>query len=127
MDFPENLKYTSDHEWVKIDGDIATVGITDFAQDALGDIVFIELPKPGDKVQKDKSVAVVESVKSVSDVLAPVSGEIVEVNEEIEAAPEKVNTNPYESGWMFRIRLIDPDQTDGFLDDKEYQKLIFSK
>ncbi len=127
MDFPENLKYTSDHEWVKIDGDIATVGITDFAQDALGDIVFIELPKPGDKVQKDKSVAVVESVKSVSDVLAPVSGEIVEVNEEIEAAPEKVNTNPYESGWMFRIRLVDPDQTDGFLDDKEYQKLIFSK
>lgn len=126
MDYPEDLKYTKDHEWVKVEGEIATVGITDFAQDALGDVVFVELPKPGDSVEKGKGAAIVESVKSVSDVFAPLSGEIVEVNSELEDSPEKVNESPYEGGWIMKIKVSDDSEAGGLLSASDYKQIAES-
>jgi glycine cleavage system H protein len=126
MDFPGELKYTKDHEWVKVEGDVAVVGITDYAQDALGDVVFVELPKIGANAQSHKSIAVVESVKSVSDVFAPISGEIVEVNSKLEAAPEEINKSPYGAGWLFKIRVRDKGEMSNLMDAAKYKNLIES-
>jgi len=124
MDFPEELKYTEDHEWVLVEGDVATIGITDFAQDQLGDVVFVELPEVGDTLEMGKTFGVVESVKAVSDVYAPVNGEVIEVNEELPDGPEALNTSPYEDGWMIKVRLADPTALDDLMDVSGYQKFI---
>lgn len=124
MDFPEDLKYTEEHEWVLIEGDLVTVGITDFAQDSLGDVVFVELPEVGVRVEAGKPFGVVESVKAVSDIYAPVTGEVVEVNEELPETPEVLNTSPYEDGWMIKIRISDPGELEELLDADEYREFI---
>lgn len=119
MQIPENLKYTKEHEWVRIEGDTATFGITDHAQEALGDIVFVELPEIGRKLDTAEPFAVVESVKAVSDVYAPVAGEVIEVNAALESSPEKVNTDPYGEGWIARVRMADAD-TSHLMDAEAY-------
>ena len=108
MEFPDELKYTEDHECVMVEGDLAIIGITDFAQDALGDIVFVELPEVGSTVTAGKAFGVVESVKAVSDIYAPVSGTVEEINEELPDAPEILNTSPYGDGWMIKVRMSAP-------------------
>jgi len=123
MTIPANLKYTKDHEWVRIDGDIATFGITDHAQEALGDIVFVELPEVGREVEAGEAYAVVESVKAVSDVYAPVSGEVVEVNEELEGEPEKVNTDAFGGGWIAKVKIIGDGSVELMTDD-EYNTFL---
>ena len=124
MEFPEEFKYTEEHEWVMAEGDLVIVGITDFAQDALGDVVFVELPEVGTAVTAGKGFGVVESVKAVSDVYAPVSGVVEEINEELPDAPEMINTSPYGDGWMIKIRLSDPAELDGLMDANTYQAHI---
>ena len=124
MEYPEDLKYTEEHEWLLVENDVVTVGITDFAQDALGDVVFVELPDEGSSVEAGKTFGVVESVKAVSDVYAPLSGEVVEVNEELPDTPELVNTSPYEDGWMIKIRFSDPSELDSLLDAEAYQAFV---
>ncbi|OHB29915.1 MAG: glycine cleavage system protein H [Desulfuromonadaceae bacterium GWC2_58_13] len=124
MEFPEELKYTEEHEWVLIEDGVATVGITDFAQDALGDVVFVELPEVGTVLEAGKSFGVVESVKAVSDVYAPVSGEVIEINEELPDTPELVNTSPYEDGWMVKIKLADNVELDDLMDADAYQEFV---
>ena len=122
--FPDDLKYASTHEWVRIDEEgIATVGISDHAQNALGDIVFVELPEPGIKVVCKDEVAVVESVKAASDIYAPISGKIVEINEALIDSPEIVNATPYENGWFFKLRPSDMAELDDLLDAESYQEL----
>lgn len=121
MDFPEELKYTEEHEWVLVEAELATVGISDFAQDALGDVVFVELPEVGTEVVAGKPFGVVESVKAVSDVYAPVTGTIEEINEDLPDAPEIINTSPYEDGWMIKIRMTDPSEADDLMDVTAYQ------
>lgn len=120
---PADLLYSKEHEWVKVDGDVATVGITEYAQNSLGDIVYVELPKIGAQVAQMGSVGVVESVKAVSDLFTPVGGEIVEVNGELENDPALVNREPFAGGWMFKVRLTDGAQTNGLLSPEEYDKL----
>jgi glycine cleavage system H protein len=115
-----DLKYSQEHEWIRVDGDVATVGISDFAQSQLGDVVFVELPAVGTQVSKDAEAAVVESVKAASDVYAPVSGEVVEVNEALEGTPELVNQSPTGDGWFMKIRLSDPSELDGMMDEAAY-------
>jgi len=122
MTVPADLKYTKDHEWVRIDGDTATFGITDHAQEALGDIVFVELPEPGRTIEPGEAYAVVESVKAVSDVYAPVGGEVIEVNEALEGEPELVNTDAYGTGWIAKIR-IGEGQVE-LLNDDEYTTFL---
>jgi glycine cleavage system H protein len=124
MEFPEELKYTEEHEWVMVEGDLVVVGITDFAQDSLGDVVFVELPEVGSEVTVGKAFGVVESVKAVSDIYAPVSGIVEEINEELPDAPEVINTSPYGDGWMIKIRLSDPSELDELLDAAAYQDHI---
>jgi len=124
MEFPEELKYTEEHEWVLVEDDIATIGITDFAQDSLGDVVFVELPEVGAKVVAGKPFGVVESVKAVSDVYAPVTGEVVEVNEELPDTPEVVNSSPYDDAWMIKVRLADPAELDELMDAEAYQEFL---
>ena len=121
--YPDNLKYAKSHEWIRIDGDIATVGISDHAQQALGDIVFVELPAVGDTKGVSDEAAVVESVKAASDVYSPLSGEITEINENLQDTPDKVNASPYDDGWFFRIRLSNPSELDDLLDAKAYADL----
>jgi glycine cleavage system H protein len=118
------LKFTEDHEWLRIEGDIATVGITDYAQDQLGDLVFVELPAPGATPEKGSAAAVVESVKAASDVYAPVSGEITEINQAIVGEPALVNRDPMGKGWFFKIKISDPSQLERLLDEKAYQAMI---
>ena len=123
MNTPENLKYSETHEWTRKDeGDVVTVGISDFAQDQLGDVVFVELPAKGKTVKAGDAVAVVESVKTASDIYAPVSGEITEVNGDLETSPERINESPYEDGWLFKIRSSDAGELEGLLDADTYQK-----
>jgi glycine cleavage system H protein len=124
MDFPEELKYTEEHEWVLVEEELATIGISDFAQDALGDVVFVELPEVGTEVVAGKAFGVVESVKAVSDVYAPVSGTVEEINEELPDAPEIINTSPYEDGWMIKIRMADTSDADDLMDAEAYQAHI---
>lgn len=117
---PAELKYAASHEWARLDGDIVTVGISDHAQDALGDLVYVELPSVGDSVQAGDEAGVVESVKAASDIYAPVSGEIVEINEALADAPEIVNSAPYTDGWLYRIRISDASELDKLLSADEY-------
>lgn len=124
MDFPDDLKYTEDHEWVLVEDELVTVGITDFAQDSLGDIVFVELPEIGTMLVAGKPFGVVESVKAVSDIYAPISGEVVEVNDELPDSPETINTSPYEDGWMIKIKPSDSSQLDELLDADEYAEFV---
>ena len=120
---PDDLRYTKDHEWVRVDGDQATVGITQYAAEQLGDIVFVELPETGRKVDQFATFGVVESVKAVSDLFAPLSGEVVEANGALSKEPELVNREPYGAGWMLRIKLADPKQVDELLDASAYDAL----
>ena len=124
--YPEDLKYHPEHDWARVEGDEATFGITWYAQDALGEVVFYDPPEVGSTVSKDKAYAEVESVKAVSDVFAPLSGEIVEVNEALEETPEKVNDDPYGEGWMVKVRLSDPSEVDSLLDVAAYTDLLES-
>ncbi len=121
---PGDLKYTNTHEWVRIEGDVATVGITDFAQSELGDIVYVDLPTPGRVLSAGDSVGSVESVKTVSDIYAPVAGEVVAVNDSLGARSELLNSNPYGDGWMVKIRLSSPADADALLDATTYQGLV---
>jgi glycine cleavage system H protein len=122
--YPDDLIYHPEHDWAKIDGDTATFGITWFAQDALGEVVFFELPAVGSTVTKDASYAEIESVKAVSEVVSPLSGEIIEVNEALEAAPETINDDPYGAGWMIKVKLSDPGETAALLDPAAYKALL---
>ena len=124
MNIPENLKYTKDHEWIKIEGDIATVGITDFAQGELGDIVYVEIETEGEELDREEVFGSVEAVKTVSDLFMPLSGEVVEVNEDLLDAPESVNSNPYEAGWMIKIKLSDTSEIDDLLSAESYKDLV---
>lgn len=118
------LKYTREHEWVKVNGETATIGITDYAQGELGDIVFVELPKIGDHIEQSKSCGSIEAVKAVSDLFAPVSGEVVELNAELSSSPQTVNKDPYGDGWMLRIKLNDPVELEKLLTAEEYEQMI---
>lgn len=124
MNIPENLKYTKDHEWVHVEGDVATVGITDFAQGELGDIVYVEIETEGESLDQEEVFGSVEAVKTVSDLFMPLSGEVIEFNEGLEDSPETVNNDPYEGGWMIKIRLSNPDEVAGLLDVAAYRELI---
>ena len=124
MNIPENLRYTKDHEWCLKDGDTVTVGITDFAQKELGDIVFVEVETEGETLEKDEVFGTVEAVKTVSDLFMPVSGEVVSFNEEIESSPELVNTDPYGKGWMIKIKVSDASAYDELLDAAAYKELV---
>ena len=124
MNIPDNLKYTNDHEWVKIDGDIAIVGITDFAQSELGDIVYVEINAQGDLFEKDSVFGTEEAVKTVSDLFMPLTGKILEVNSALEESPEIINNEPYESGWIIKIKLSNISEIKDLLTGKEYERLI---
>lgn len=121
---PSDLKYATSHEWVRLDGDIVTVGITDHAQEALGDLVFVELPEVGDEVGAGDEAGVVESVKAASDIYAPVSGEVVEINAALEDMPELINTDPYGEGWMYKIKVTAIDELDDLLSADEYDSQV---
>ena len=123
-DYPEDLKYHPEHDWARIDGDVATFGVTWYAQDSLGEVVFYDPPAVGSTVAKDAAYAEVESVKAVSDVFAPLSGEILEVNEALASAPEKINSDPYGEGWMVKVKLSDPSEVDQLLDVTAYRDLL---
>lgn len=118
---PEDLHYSKDHEWVRVEGDIAIIGITDYAQNSLGDVVYVELPKAGDEFSANEPFGSVESVKAVSEMFNPVSGEIVEINESLADEPDKVNTDPYGEGWMIRVRMASPGEVDSLLSAAEYE------
>ena len=120
---PADLRYTKDHEWVRVDGDTATIGVTDFAASQLGDVVFVDLPTVGKSVEQFATFGVVESVKAVSDLYAPLSGEVVEVNGDLGGKPELVNSDPFGEGWMIKVRVGDAGQVDGLLDAAGYEKL----
>lgn len=124
MNIPEELKYTNEHEWVKEEEDYIVIGITDFAQDALGEIVYIELPTEGDEINKGDSFGAVESTKSVSDLFAPVSGEVIEVNEALLDSPEIINEDPYGEGWMIKVRPFEMDELQDCMDYEEYTDII---
>lgn len=124
MMYPENYRYTKDHEWVTVQGGIATLGITDYAQKELGDIVYVDLPQPGDAVVAGKTMGSVESVKAVSDIYSPVTGEVAEVNAALAEAPEKVNQDPYGEAWMVKVKLSAPEEINNLLTAAEYQSYI---
>ena len=121
MSTPKDLRYSKSHEWVRVEGDLATVGITDYAQQALGDVVFVDLPEAGDTFDGSAELGEVESVKAVSSIYAPISGEVIEINEELEDAPETVNSDPYGDGWLVKLRVLDPSQLEGMLDAAAYE------
>lgn len=124
MNIPSELKYTSDHEWIKVDGDIVTIGITDFAQGELGDIVFVDIETEGETLDKGEVFGTVEAVKTVSDLFMPLKGEVIEVNEGIESAPESVNKDPYDAGWMIKVKVEDVSDLDTLLSAEAYQAEI---
>ncbi|WP_343634633.1 glycine cleavage system protein GcvH [Fluviicola sp.] len=124
MNIPANLKYTKDHEWVSVEGDVATIGITDFAQGELGDIVYVEIETVGETMDQEEVFGSVEAVKTVSDLFMPVSGEIIEFNEGLESNPEAVNKDPYGDGWMIKVKLSNPSELDSLLDAAGYQALV---
>ena len=121
MNVPKNLKYTNDHEWIKVDGEIATIGITDFAQGELGDIVYVEVDTLEETLDKEEVFGTVEAVKTVSDLFMPISGEVLEFNESLETNPEKVNDNPYEDGWMIKIKISDASELEELLSPEDYE------
>lgn len=124
MNIPAELKYTKDHEWVRLEGDVAVVGITDFAQSELGDIVFVDIQTEGETLAKEEVFGAIEAVKTVADALMPVSGEVVEVNPALEGAPELVNSDPYGEGWMIKIKCSDPSEFDTLLSAAQYEQII---
>ena len=124
MPSPTDRRYTKEHEWVRVEDNVAVVGITDYAQDQLGDIVYLDLPSPGTQVKQLDKLGEIESVKAVSDLYSPVSGEVTEVNQEINDRPELVNQSPYEEGWLVRVRLADPAEVDNLLTPEQYDDLI---
>jgi glycine cleavage system H protein len=124
MNTPSNLKYTKDHEWISVDGDIATVGITDFAQSELGDIVYVEVETLDEILDKDEVFGTVEAVKTVSDLFIPLSGEVIEFNESLESEPEKVNSDAYGEGWMIKIKISNPEEINQLLDAESYKELV---
>jgi glycine cleavage system H protein len=124
VNIPDDLRYSEQHEWVRVEGDTATVGITDFAQDALGDVVFVQLPDVGLLVEAKASCCEVESTKSVSDIYAPVAGTVVEANTALDETPELLNQDPYGAGWIFKLQLSDPSDVDGMLDAAAYRALV---
>ncbi len=124
MNFPENLKYTSDHEWIRVENKTGWIGITDYAQSELGDVVFVEIPGKGTKIVQGKSFGTIEAVKAVSDLFAPASGEIIEINEQIKEHPEVVNKDPYGAGWMVKISIDNAEQLSKLLDVQAYKSLI---
>ncbi len=121
---PENLRYSTDHEWVLVEGDVATIGITDYAQESLGDVVYVDLPKIGATFSAQESIGSVESVKAVSDIFTPVSGEVLEINEALNDTPETVNSDAYGEAWMFRIRLSNPAEVNELMDAAAYQQYL---
>ena len=124
MNYPESFRFTKEHEWVSVDGDIGTVGITDHAQHELGDIVYVDLPRPGSAVVQGKTIGSVESVKAVSDIYSPVTGEVVEVNELLAKNPETLNSSPHEEGWLLKVRLQTPDEIKSLLSAADYQNYL---
>ena len=124
MNVPANLKYTEDHEWVNVDGDVAVVGITDFAQGELGDVVFVDIQTAGETLDKGETFGTIEAVKTVADAFMPVSGEVLEVNEALDGAPDLVNTDPYGEGWMIKIKFSDASEFDTLLTAEQYKEII---
>lgn len=124
MNIPSELKYTKDHEWIKIEGDLAIIGITDFAQGELGDIVYVEVDTLDETLSREEVFGTVEAVKTVSDLFLPLSGEIVEFNEALEDEPEKVNTDPYGEGWMVKVKFSNPEEVEDLLSDEAYKELV---
>ena len=124
MNVPQNLKYTKDHEWVSVDGDIATIGITDFAQSELGDIVYVEIETEGETLDQEEVFGSVEAVKTVSDLFMPISGEIIEFNGDLDKDPELVNSDPYGKGWMIKVKMTNASEVDGLLDAAGYSALV---
>ena len=124
MSVPVDLKYTKDHEWIKIDGDIATVGVTHFAQGELGDIVYVEVETQGETLDQEEVFGSIEAVKTVSDLFMPLAGEVIEINEEIESNPEVINSDPYGKGWMIKIKISDASQVDDLMSPDDYKNLI---
>ena len=123
MNIPANLKYSNDHEWVRVEGNEAYIGITDFAQSQLGDIVFVDIQTEGEELQQGELFGNIEAVKTVADALMPVSGKVIEVNSELEGAPESVNSDPYGKGWMIKVEMSAPDELEGLLDAAAYEKI----
>jgi len=124
MNIPDNLKYTKDHEWVKVDGNIATIGITDFAQGELGDIVFIDIDTEGEELENEEVFGTIEAVKTVSDLFMPISAEVLEFNEDLEDSPENINTDPYNKGWIIKVNISDTSELDALLSAEQYRNLI---
>ena len=124
---PENLRYSKDHEWVSVEGEIASIGITDYAQSSLGDVVYIDFPRVGDKFEAHTAFGSVESVKAVSEIFTPIAGEVSEVNEPLNDAPEAVNSDPYGEGWMVKIKMDNPGEADGLLNAVEYEEYLSSQ
>ncbi len=124
MEFPGDLKYSKEHEWVRLEGNVAVIGITEFAQDELGDIVYVEQPKVGDTVKQNEQFGVVESVKTVSDLYSPLSGEVVEINEEVTSSPESINKDPYGTGWIIKVKTSDSSELDSLLTADAYKEMI---
>jgi glycine cleavage system H protein len=124
MEIPAGLRYSKEHEWVATEEEVATIGITDYAQEQLGEIVYVELPAVGDKISKDDAFGVVESVKAVSDIYAPVSGTVVEVNQELPESPEMINEDPYGDGWLVKVKVSDASELEDLLDNGEYEELV---
>lgn len=124
MNVPADLKYTKDHEWIKVDGDVATIGITDFAQGELGDIVYVEIETEGETLDAEEVFGSIEAVKTVSDLFMPIGGEVVEINEEIESNPEVINSDAYGKGWLIKIKISDTSELDGLMSVEAYQELV---
>jgi glycine cleavage system H protein len=127
MAYPANFRYTKEHEWVDVNGDVATIGITDYAQSELGDVVFVELPKVGAKIEAGKSFGTVESVKAVSEIYAPAAGEVVEANADLHDKPEKLNTDPHGAAWLIKVKLANPADVGGLMDAQAYEAFIAEK
>lgn len=127
MAYPKNYRYTKDHEWIDVKGDVATIGITDHAQHELGDVVFVELPKPGAKIEAGKSFGTVESVKAVSEIYAPAAGEVTEANGELQNTPEKINSDPHGAAWLIKVRLANPAAVSSLMDAAAYEAYIAEK
>ena len=124
MSLPESIKYTEDHEWARLEGDVITIGITDFAQSELGDIIFVEFPELNDEVSQKDTIGTLEAVKTVADIFSPISGSIIELNQELESNPELINESPYEKGWILKIKMNNPKDFDDLLSNTDYKKLI---
>ena len=127
MGYPADRRYTKEHEWIAVTGDVATIGITDYAQHELGDVVFVELPKPGAKIEAGKSFGTVESVKAVSEIYAPAAGEVTEINADLQNTPEKLNTDPHDSAWLIKVRLANPADVSKLMDAAAYDAFVAEK